>query len=176
MKLNRMSFMNHFRAIKVWVEIYFRWWPHSVESWIECDQCLIHLISHSIKETKVHFYDFYTKHEKGWKEGRCTGTWMIQKRVRAFVLPPFFYRSHIYNKNTPKDDFGQFLPKVDMKERGVDKDRLWVWLCHEQSLAFVFSRHARGFLLFWNYLSVLCDFIFCVSIGCGTSRGNNLHL
>lgn len=141
--------------------------------------CLIHLIS-TQKEIKVHLYIFYTKHEKEWKEREVYRYVNDTKKGSCICVTALFYRFTNYNKNTPKDDFGQKLPKVDMKGGGGGGSRqemdypFGLWLCHEQSLTIVFSRHARGFLLFWNYLSVLCDFIYCVSTGCGTSRGNNL--
>ena len=49
---------------------------------------------------------------KDEKKGRCTGMSMIQKRVRAFVLPPFFTGSLFTIKIRPKMILGKSCPRL----------------------------------------------------------------
>lgn len=50
------------------------------------------------------------------------------KKGSCICVTALFYRFTNYNKNTPKDDFGQKLPKVDMKGGGGGEgvDKRWI--------------------------------------------------
>lgn len=130
-ELDPISFiMNRFRAIKIWFEIYFMWWPHSVDS----------SILFPLKKKSRLIFIFFISVRKDEKKGRCTGTSMIQKRVRAFVLPPFFIGSLFTIKIRPKMILGKSCPRLTWKGReGVDKSVSFEYDYVTNSLWLLFS-------------------------------------